>query len=138
MIRYGLIRSRYDRDPSLIPVVESNMAQYSDDLRLNALTTLSIFYGKYIGLDDWVKYRSKSSFGSHGNYFNTNCANFNLTKTGDLNESNIQLLNLCIRQKARKGESFQLKNIESAGWIGLPLKSFQKRIVEEVFQIEKN
>jgi len=48
---------------------------------------------------------------------------------------NIRTLNLCIRQKADRKNTWLLETIESMGWIDLPLDSRKTQVIKQAFQI---
>lgn len=132
---YGLVRSRYERDPLFISAIENNIVKYKDELRLSALKTLSILYGRYVGLEDWVEYKSGRGLASQSMPFNTLCNMFRVTQIQEINETNISALNQCIRQKMSRRNIELMSQLDRLGWISLPLDTQKKRIIQRAFHL---
>jgi len=63
-IYYALLRARYERQPELIPEITKRITGYKDKLRWEALQTISLLSGRYVGLDDFEKITKDRSLAS--------------------------------------------------------------------------
>lgn len=131
--RYALIRARYERDPSLVDVIQKQMQNYGDEVVYAALSTLSLMRGQKVTLDDWRQVRGGRSLAV--SFFEPRCDGLTFESLEQLSAQQVSLLNVCLRERADRADLFLLEDIEDAGWIAPPLSSFQKSIVSEVFEV---
>ena len=135
-IRYALLRSRYEGDPSLIPVITSQLKHYKDELRLAALKTLSVLTGHYVGLDAWALIKNQHSLPVFAAHPEIDCLSFKPTSLSELTPTHIPALNVCIRKRADKRDSRLLDSIESAGWLDLQPDSRKIWLIKHVFHLK--
>lgn len=117
-IQFALLKARYERDPSLIPMIEKNLNTYKERNQGLALKTLSILYGQHIWLDNWANYKNgRGIVAANSQFFQIDCDRFDLKNLNDIVGQNI-----CIRQFARKKnyQNISPQAIEATDWFDLP------------------
>jgi hypothetical protein len=133
LVQYSLLLARIKRDPSLIPVIEKNLAAYDDHLLLIALKTLSILYGREIRLNDWWLYKKDHRFPSDYTYLETDCSKFKPESLDSIQSQDTPILNACVWSKVNS--TYFLGEVEISGWFELPFYSQQEATLKTAFQI---
>lgn len=135
-VRYALFRSRYDRDPSLIPAIEARLPELSDELRMSALKTLSVLVGAYVGLDAFLEYRTGKRIPGTSSFFSIDCSRFRPSTLDEVAQDAAPALNLCIRERADRINLKLLDAIEKSSWILPPFSESQLWAIKEVFHLK--
>lgn len=137
---YGLIRSRYDRDPQIAAGIEDALLNWKDGPELKdnqrwwAIITLEVLYGRHIGLVGWANLRNDRKIAS--DFVTPNCKEFAPKTISEIKASDITTLNICIRQKTDRKDYRRILQIEQIGRFSLPFSNHEKKVIAQEFKIK--
>lgn len=133
---YAVMKERYEQDLDSISHIEAKMFNFDDRVRLSALKTLSVLYGKYIGLDLWPKYTQEHKLDILPSPMRPcDQIKFDLER---LSEQDLIDINRCVRKRANLKDPSLLGNIESLGWISSQIDKSQKDFLYRVFNVPRH
>ena len=131
-IYYGLLRARYERSGGLVPEITKRIPSYKDRLRWEALQTVSLLCGRYVGLDDFENIRKDRTLASP--FLEVSCERVRINDIHRISAEDMSLLNVCLRERVDKKDLVLLEEIESIGWIDPPLNSYQQKLLKRIFR----
>lgn len=132
--QYATVRARYERYPELAAVFHEQLLTAGDKLKLSMLATLSYYYGRKLGLNDWIELKSGRSIASSLDYFIPNCAHANVADFKAVTTEQLSLLNVCLRQKLNRQDRYWVERAETLGWLELPLGPRDIALLRHVFK----
>lgn len=130
----GLIAARYHRFPSLISLSHALLNHPRDVIKLEALKTLSVLRAKETKLDYLLQYAQRRSLASVETTEGVpiECKNFTVSSTLLLKETDMGVLNVCLRDRS-KGDFGLMSELENSEWISWPLSESDKGLIRKVF-----
>ncbi len=117
-IRFALLKTRYDCDPSLIAVIGKGLNSYGETNQGIALKTLSLLYGQHLWRDNWASYKNGTGLvPPNSNFLQVDCDHFDFKTIDDTARQNIYL---CELARMRHYPSLVPHLIELTDWFDLP------------------
>ena len=129
---YGLLRPRYERDASYVPVILKNIGRYGERQKIMALETLSILYGRRIGIDDYAEFKRTGRLS--GSFYTPSCKTRPAASLSDFLRSDEGWLNVCARvgtsaMTPKSRQILRMELLEIRGWIDIPMDESARRTV---------
>jgi hypothetical protein len=134
--QYALVKLQIYRDPAVIPDLVKNVVNLPDQLKEIALRTLSLYLGRKLGWDDYI--RIKGGQKNLGQFYKPNCSELKLSKFSDAENMSSVDLNVCLRDKAVvNGEPSVSNKLFFVGWVTKPFDKFNSWMIRKIFAIKE-